>query len=69
MKITLEADCEQNKNEIKTKVYENIYEFALVGTFLERKMVSRPINHSSGDKFALIGKLEELKMRLYALND
>ena len=47
-------------------VYKDVSEFALTATSMRGKVLPNPINHTHGDPFVLIGKLEELKERMRA---
>lgn len=58
MKITIKLDNGD------TVVYKDVYEFALTASSLKGKILPGPINHTHGDPFVLVGKLEELKCRM-----
>jgi len=63
MKIVITPEKEEKFEEV---VYTNIFEFALTATRLRGDIIPDPINHTDGNPFILIGKLEELKERLRA---
>lgn len=61
MKITIEPD---DGDDFKKEVYENVFEFAIVGTSMTEKIIPQNIIRSHGNKYILIGKMAELKERL-----
>ena len=61
MKIIIKPE---NENEPKETIYDNVCEFAICGYRMRGDIIYDSINHSHGDKYILIGKLEELKERL-----
>jgi len=65
MKITIEAEVEQEKKNLKKPIiYNKVFEFALIGTATKQDIIPYSVAHTHGDPFVLIGKLEELKERL-----
>ena len=63
MKITIEPDMPE-EDEIQSKTYNNVTEFVLGGTSMEQKVLPRPFSYTHGDKYVLIGKIEEIKERI-----
>lgn len=64
MKITITPETEEEKKVYEAKEYTEVYEFALTGTALEKKLMVKPIFHTHGDRYSLLGKLLELVERL-----
>ena len=64
MKITVEPDTNEEKSNISSVVYEDIYEFVIVGRGINN-LRDYTIQHSHvADKFRLIGLLYEMIERL-----
>jgi len=68
MKITIEPDSDFDE-DVSVKEYKGVYEFALTGTMLDGGVLPHAFNHTHGNTFVLIGKLEELKERLRRYHD
>jgi len=69
MRIEIHPETKEEKKDFQKKIYENVYEFALTGSYLEAKVKPSSFNHTQGDTIVLFGKLEELKERLRAFHD
>ena len=63
MKITIspETEDEQKYGEV---VFENVFEYGLVGSLMASKVVPQDFNRSHGDTYKIYGRLEELQERL-----
>ena len=65
MKITIEAENEDEKKQMETKVYENVFEFAIIGRHIREKIHEDTFSHLHvADVCVLKGKLHELLARL-----
>lgn len=63
MKITIEPETEEEKKQLEKQIFENVFEYSLIGMKMEG-VIPHSICTWSGDKFVLIGRAHELIERI-----
>jgi len=66
MRITIEPETDEEREKFEEKVFENVYELIVAGSFMQGGILPKPFSHSQGDLYVLMGKIEEVKERLRA---
>lgn len=61
MRIIIESDDADDGKDVGTTVYENVLEFALVGTMIDDEPIRRSHRQFADAPFGLIEKLEGVK--------
>ena len=64
MRISIEPETEKEKETQEMIVFNDVFEFALIGMKMENKIVPRSITAWNGDPFVLHGRIHELLKRL-----
>ena len=69
MRITIEPETDEENGKHERVVYEQVYEFAITGSWMRGDVVPTPIHHTHGDTYSLYGRLAELQERLRRHHD
>jgi len=68
MKITIEAETEEEKKKIPEPfIWEHVVEYGLTGTWMHDKLFPQTMFAMSGDKDIMVGKAFELIERIRKL--